>query len=180
MSIGEFAKELERKALYLEELEKEIANDLNTLTDRISWNAKFLLINDLETKLNYAENQWLNIWRLKKEFLDFRLTTFVRDIEKKIEEIKSTWSYFNTNTTIILTEYKKLQNYNSIDLHLLKEKVDFLESEIKRWRLLLKVKDVAKSWWTSVYSLEEIEKEYLLLKNKWFDVLEVEEILFEI
>lgn len=55
-----------------------------------------------------------------------------------------------------------------------------LNTEVLIWQLLLKVKDISISWGTSVYNLEEIQTEYLELKDKWVDVSEIEEILFEI
>lgn len=175
-----FAEELERKALYWEELEKNIAGDLNTLTERVSWDVKSLLINDLETKFSYAETQWLKVDKLKDQFIDFRVTMFKRDIDKKIDEIREKWNYFNTKISAIEAEYRKLQNIDWVDYQELKGLMENLDLEIKKWKLLLKVKDVRDSGWTSVYSLEEIEKEYYSLKDKWIDVEEIEEILFDL
>ena len=173
-------EELEKKALYWEALENEIASDLNILRERISWDIKNLLFDDLETKLEYAKNKWLNINKLKAQFNEFRITSFKRDIEKKIESIKEKWNFFNTDTTEIFNEYKVLNRIEWIDKEELKKLVDNLEIEIKKWRLLLKVKDLAESAWTSVYSIDEIQKEYMKLKDEWIDVSEVEEILFDL
>jgi len=173
-------EELEKKALYWEELEKEIATDLTLLRDRISWDVKNLLFDDLETKLEFADSKWLNIKKLKDEFNAFRITSFKRDIEKKIEDIKEKWNVFNTDTTIIYNEYRVLSRINDIDKDELKKLIDNLDIEIQKWRLLLKIKDISASWGTSVYNLEDIQLEYLKLKDMEVDVSEIEEILFEI
>ncbi len=173
-------EELEKKALYWEALESEIATDLNLLRDRISGDIKNLLFDDLETKLEYAKNKWLNIDKLKDQFNEFRITSFKRDIEKKIEDIKEKWNVFNTDTTDIFNEYRVLSRIEWIDKEELKRIIDNLDVEIQKWRLLLKIKDIASSWWTSVYNLEDIQLEYSKLKDREIDVSEIEEILFEI
>jgi hypothetical protein len=173
-------EELEKKALYWEALESEIANDLNVLRDRISWDIKNLLFDDLETKLEYAESQWLNVNKLKEQFIDFRISSFKRDVERKIDSIKEKWNFFNTDTTEIYNEYRVLTRIENINKDELKEIIDNLDKEIKKWRLLLKVKDISESWGTSVYNIEDIQTEYLALKDKWIDVSEIEEILFDI
>ena len=173
-------EELEKKALYWEALENEIANDLNVLRERISWDIKNLLFDDLETKLEYAESQWLNVNKLKEQFIDFRVASFKRDVEKKIESIREKWNFFNTDTTEIFNEYRVLSRIELINKGELKEIIDNLDIEIKKGRLLLKIKDIAESWGTSLYNLEDIQTEYLSLKDKWIDVSEIEEILFEI
>ena len=173
-------EELEKKALYWEALENEIASDLNILRDHISGDIKNLLFDDLETKLGYAEKKWLNVDKLKDQFNDFRITSFKRDIEKKIEAIKEKWNFFNTDTNEIFNEYRVLSKIEGINKEELKLLIDNLEIEIQKWILLFKVKDLFESGWTSVYSIDEIQREYMKLKDKWIDVSEVEEILFDL
>jgi hypothetical protein len=157
----------------------EISLDISKLND-YPWSTLINKLDEINIKLEYAKKQWININKLYSQVLEFRLLSFLKNIDKKIEDIKIKWDFFNTNISKILIEYNKLQRFDGIDLNLLKDKIEYLDTEIKKWRLFSKVKDISNSGWTSIYSLEEIEKEYTYLKNKWLDIQEIEEILFEI
>ena len=179
MTDNNFLKELERKSDYSLALVSEIWADISKLNEypMSILNNK---LDEINTKLDFAREQWINVDVLDLQLLDFRVLSFYRDIDKKIEDINLKWNSFNTDITLIEEEYVKLQREEWLDYALLASKIDWLKYEVKKWQLLLKVKDIAASDGTSIYNLEEIQWEYLSLKDKWIDVSEIEEILFEI
>ncbi len=179
MSNINFLKELERKSDYSLALVSEIWADISKLNEYPTTilNNK---LDEINTKLDFAREQWINVDVLDKQLLDFRVLSFYRDIDKKVEDINLKWNSFNTDIALIEKEYVKLQREEGLDYDLLALKIDWLKDEVKKWKLLLKIKDIAASDGTSIYNLEEIQWEYLSLKDKWIDVSEIEEILFEI
>jgi len=179
MTKVDFIKEMERKSDYSIALVAEIGADIEKLNEYPST----VLNNKLEEvniKIDYAREQWINVDALDKQLLDFRVVYFEKNIDRKIRDIREKWDSFSTDLTRIESEYTVLQREEWIDHEKLAKQVDKLKMEVKRGQLLLKVKDIAQSDWTSIYNLEDIQWEYLSLKDKWVDVDEIEEILFEI
>jgi hypothetical protein len=174
-----FLEELERKWDYSIALVEEIWADISKLNEYPTSTLSNKL-DEINNKLDFARGQWINVDVLDKQLLDFRLITFIKDIDKKIYDINIKWNNFNTDLSKIEEEYKILQREDWLDFEMLAKKIDILKEEVKKWQLLLKVKDIAVSWWASIYNLEWIQVEYLSLKDKWIDVSEIEEILFEI
>jgi len=175
----DFIKELERKSDYSIALVAEIASDI----DKLNQYPSSILTNKLDEvnkKIDYAREQWINVNVLDKQLLDFRVISFWKDVDRKISDVNKMWNSFNTNLDRIETKYEKLKLEKDIDQDILAKKMENLKLIVLKAKLLLKVKDIALSWWNSVYNLEEIQSEYLEIKDKWINVDDIEEILFEI
>ena len=74
-----FLEELQRKWDYSIALIDEISSDISKLNEYPA--------TTLTNKLDYARGQWINVDKLEKQVLDFRILSFFRNIDKKIYDI---------------------------------------------------------------------------------------------
>jgi hypothetical protein len=174
-----FLEELQRKWDYSIALIDEISADISKLNE---YPASTLTnkLDEINVKLDYARSQWINVDKLDNQVLDFRILSFFRNIDKKIDDINIKWDFFNTDLSKIDEEYELLKKEESTDKEKMSEKMNELKMHVLRWQLLFKVNDLKNSWWTSVYNIEDIQEDYFSLKEKWVDVSEIEKILFEL
>lgn len=174
-----FLEELQRKWDYSIALIDEISADISKLNE---YPASTLTnkLDEINVKLDYARSQWINVDKLDNQVLDFRILSFFRNIDKKVEDINIKWDFFNTDLSKIDEEYELLKKEESTDKEKMSEKMNELKMHVLRWQLLFKVNDFKNSWWTSVYNIEDIQEDYFSLKEKWVDVSEIEKILFEL
>lgn len=91
----DFVKEMERKSDYSIALIDEIALDISKLNE-YPWSTLINKLNEVNIKLDYAREQWINVDKLDKQVSDFRLLSFFRNIDKKIDDIKVKGNFFNT------------------------------------------------------------------------------------
>lgn len=178
MDKKDLLKELERKSDYSIILLDEISADISKLNDYPTSKVSNKL-EEISNKIDYAKSQWINVINIEKKLLDFRILFFLNNIETKLELIKNNWNEFNTDLRLIESEYNKLIKEDWVDLELLKNSMNNLRNEVKKSKLLLKLKDYWISFWKSIYSMDEIQSEYLELKNRWVNLEEIEKILYE-
>lgn len=178
MDKKDLQKEVERKSDYSIILLDEISADISKLNDYPTSKVSNKL-EDIFKKIEYAKSQWINVSSIEKNLLEFRILFFLNSLNIKLELIKNSWNKFNTDIRLIEEEYNKLIIEDWVDLQLLKTSMDNLYNQVKKSKLLLKIKDYWESFWKSIYSMEEIQSEYFELKKLWINLEEIEKILYE-
>jgi len=81
-----FLEELQRKWDYSIALIDEISSDISKLNEYPATTLTNKL-DEINIKLDYARGQWINVDKLEKQVLDFRILSFFRNIDKKIYDI---------------------------------------------------------------------------------------------
>lgn len=178
MDKKDLLKELERKWDYSIILLDEISADISKLNDYPTSKVSNKL-EEISNKIDYAKSQWINVSNIEKKLLDFRILFFLNNIDFKLELINNSWNEFNTDLRLIEDEYNKLTKEDWVDLESLKKSMDNLNNHVLKAKILLKLKDYWESFWNSIYSMDEIQSEYLELKSRWVNLDEIEKILFE-
>ncbi|MDD3145151.1 MAG: hypothetical protein PHV23_03480 [Candidatus Gracilibacteria bacterium] len=178
MDKKDLLKELERKGDYSIILLDEISADISKLNDYPTSKVSNKL-EEVYQKIEYAKSQGINVANIEKKLLDFRILFFLNNIETKLELIKNNGNEFNTDLRLIESEYNKLIEQDGVDLELLKNSMNNLRNEVKKSKLLLKLKDYGISFGKSIYNMDEIQSEYLELKKKGVNLEEIEKILYE-
>ncbi len=173
----DFSK-LEEMSDYSIALMDEIFSDIKSL----SKNSSSTIVNKLDEvnkKIDRAREMWLNVDAMDKEVLDFRIVLFKRNIANRVDELNNNPSRYFFDISKIEQEYKELLKEKDIDFAMLKELMDDLKKQVIRWELILMIRNIKKSDWVSVYSIDQILDEINNAKQKGIDIEDIQEKLFE-
>lgn len=167
---------LERISDYSIALMNEISNDIELLSKH--WMNDDNNLNEINRKIDLARAEWVNVDKLDKQVQEFRISLFKRNIENKIEDLKSPDDNYLVNVTKLEKEYSELRKEKWIDIQELDDLMLDLSNELTRALIKHMIINIQKSWWTSVHSMERIAHEISKAKEKWINVGDIEEMLF--
>jgi hypothetical protein len=157
----------------MNEIEKEIQ-----FLSSFSWKRVDNNLDEINRKIDYARQQWLNVDVLDKKVQEFRILLFKRNIENKIDELRLKWNNYTIDTSQLEDEYIELKKEKNINFLELDKLMHNLSNEVIRAKIKYMVSDIIESWWTSVHSIDSVASELEEAKESWVDVEDIEKLLF--
>lgn len=170
-------KDFKKIADYSIALMEEVSLDIKRLSEYV-WSPNWNNLDDINKKIDLARGYWVNVDALDNQILEFRIILFKRRIEYKIDEVHNTKTKLSFDINIIEAEYKELKREPSVDLGKLQILMHDLYNEVIKSKIKFMINDIERDP-NSTYSIDQVAHELELAKEKWINVGEIEEILFE-
>lgn len=176
MSTIQKITDFELKWDYTEVLLKEISEDIEILS-KFPKNIKDNL-KKINAKIDLAKSKGLFTKKIEEQVINFRETIFIRNINNRIEELASNPNMNLVNILDFENEYIYLKDkvWNTIKID---ESIEYLRAVVFRSYIYIMIIDIKESWWVSNFSIDWIIEKMQEAKEKWINVEDLENLLFE-